>query len=152
MNSTNYGPSTSELPATDTLQLGPARRQNTSHVRQKPCETHQNTGKAVVDPITLGFEQLNARFDNLNRQVESLERPQVTNKDLDDSEFDEADQKWEEYRRDDRRDRYLEDQPFNPKGRGRGRNIRGGRGDRFGGGDYHGRGGRLQRRNDQGVR
>lgn len=95
---------------------------------------------------------MNARFDNLDRRVGGLDKPHATNKAFDDFEFDEADQEWEDYRCDDHRDRYWEDQPHNPRGRGRGKNNRGGRGHRFGGGGYQGRGGRVNRRDNREVR
>ncbi|KAG6391521.1 hypothetical protein SASPL_149277 [Salvia splendens] len=55
----------SEVPVTETLQLGPTRQRNIGEIGGRPQST---------DPITLGFEQLNARFDKMDRRVANLER------------------------------------------------------------------------------
>ncbi|KAG6393649.1 hypothetical protein SASPL_147893 [Salvia splendens] len=138
MTSTNHGPLAAGQPvreATPALHLGPLRQPN--HGDQREIG-----GPSVsVDPITLEFEKLNARLDILTR------RPGTHNEGHD-SEFEEADPDWEDYRRSDHRDRYFDDR-YKTLGRGRGRNQRGGRGDRFGEGGYQGRGGRPPRYADR---
>ncbi|XP_042017054.1 uncharacterized protein LOC121765070 [Salvia splendens] len=69
MPSTYHGPSTSERPtreATPALHIGQPRRPDQS-------------GKASVDPITLGFAKLNARLDSMDRRVDILESRMNTN-------------------------------------------------------------------------
>ncbi|XP_047979333.1 uncharacterized protein LOC125221252 [Salvia hispanica] len=133
----------SEIPgreATPALNFGPTRQQHNGAI---------GSTSAAADPITLGFEKLNSRFDSLDRRVENLERPPEHHLDGHDSELDEDDHEWEDYRRHDRRVREAHDRPYHHRGRGRGRTNRGGRGDRFGEVFYPNRGGRnRQRRGD----
>ncbi|XP_042016094.1 uncharacterized protein LOC121764074 [Salvia splendens] len=132
----------SDLPlaeSTSALHLGPTQRRNDGEVggRQNP-----------TDPVTLGFAQLNARFDKMDRRVDNLERRPITH-DSPEAEFDEGDQEWEEYRKQDRNPREGHDRPYRHQARGRGRPNRGGRGDRLIDGFNQGRGGRpMQRRGE----
>ncbi|KAG6400616.1 hypothetical protein SASPL_137457 [Salvia splendens] len=126
------------------LQLGPARQRNPGDVDGR--QPH-------VDPVTLGFAQLNARFDKMDRRVDNLERRPTPQAEGLDPDWDEADHAWEDHRGNGRSGREEYDRPYRQQGRGRGRPNRGGRGDRFGEGALPGRGNRPgQRRGDAAYR
>ncbi|KAG6416118.1 hypothetical protein SASPL_123542 [Salvia splendens] len=71
------------------LQLGPARQRNPGDVDGR--QPH-------VDPVTLGFAQLNARFDKMDRRVDNLERRPTPQAEGLDPDWDEADHAWEDHR------------------------------------------------------
>ncbi|KAG6391829.1 hypothetical protein SASPL_149590 [Salvia splendens] len=126
------------------LQLGPARQRNPGDVDGR--QPH-------VDPVTLGFAQLNARFDTMDRRVDNLERRPAPQVESHEPDWDEADHSWEDYRGNGRSGREEYDRPYRQQSRGRGRPNRGGRGDRVGEGVLPGRGSRPgQRRDDAAYR
>ncbi|KAG6418303.1 hypothetical protein SASPL_120506 [Salvia splendens] len=64
------------------LQLGPARQKNPGDVDGR---------QPYVDPVTLGFAQLNARFDKMDRRVDNLERRPTPQAEGHERDWDEAD-------------------------------------------------------------
>ncbi|KAG6424274.1 hypothetical protein SASPL_114689 [Salvia splendens] len=71
------------------LQLGPAGQRNSG---DGDGRQHH------VDPVTLGFAQLNARFDKMDRRVDHLERRPTPQTGGHEADWDEADHAWEDYR------------------------------------------------------
>ncbi|XP_042067228.1 uncharacterized protein LOC121810533 [Salvia splendens] len=125
------------------LQLGPTRQRNSGDVDGR---------QQYVDPVTLGFAQLNARFDKMDRRVDTLERRPTLQTEGHEPDWEEADHAWEDHRGKGRSDREEYDRPYHHQGRGRVRPYRGGRGDRCGEGALPGRGSRPgQRRGDAGY-
>ncbi|XP_042016453.1 uncharacterized protein LOC121764507 [Salvia splendens] len=120
----------SDYPRAETssaLHLGPAPQRQVAESGGRSQST---------DPITLGFAQLNERFDKMDRRVETLERRPHPQAAVHTQVWDDAEHEWEEYRGHGRPVREDLDRSYRHQDRGRGRPSRGGRGDRGGGGRF----------------